>query len=191
MSDENDMDLEEQIIRKAEKNRRIARHMANMGDIVEDKIRQAMAEGKFDNLEGSGKPIVFDENPYIPDEMRMAFKILKDNNFAPYWVELGKEIDDDLEKLDRQLENFLVYCQVFWSSKQSATTIQFFERKKERFYQEQWRYLNVINRKIVDYNLQCPTFRLGRAGLNIEAEKNKMLDAVETAIAELQKHYRK
>lgn len=175
--------LEEQIIIKAQQSRRVARYMGNMDDIVEEKIRQAIENGEFDNLAGTGKPLKFDENPYVPDEMKMAFKILKDNHFAPAWVELGKEIDADEEAMALALEKFLTYCEVFWSQKQSAAAIAHFDKRREKFIKDQAQQLRLISRKIIDYNLQCPTFRLGRPGLDIEKEQQKIVAAIDERIA--------
>jgi hypothetical protein len=60
--------------------------------IAENKIREAIAEGKFDNLPGAGTPLDFDEYFSTPEELRMAYSILKNANCAPAEVELLKEI---------------------------------------------------------------------------------------------------
>lgn len=68
---------------------------------VEEQVRKAIEAGEFDNLPGKGKPI--DLKPYFetPEDLRMAYSILKSNNFAPVEVELLKEI----EALKRRLES--------------------------------------------------------------------------------------
>ena len=43
-----------------------------MRRIAEGKIQEAIEEGKFDNLPGKGKPIVFDEDPLTPPHLRMV-----------------------------------------------------------------------------------------------------------------------
>jgi hypothetical protein len=59
--------------------------------IVEERIRQAQKKGDFDNLPGFGKPLKFeDEN--IPEDLRMAYKILKNANCVPPEIEIKKEI---------------------------------------------------------------------------------------------------
>jgi hypothetical protein len=59
--------------------------------IVEDRIREAMAEGKFDNLAKTGQPIDLEEYFKTPDDLRMAYSILKSAGCAPVEVELMKE----------------------------------------------------------------------------------------------------
>lgn len=54
-------------------------HLVRQHDLVGVMIAQAMEREEFDNLEGTGKPLNLDENPYVQDEMHMAYKILKEN----------------------------------------------------------------------------------------------------------------
>jgi len=60
--------------------------------IVEERILKAQKKGEFENLPGSGKPLVFDNNFFVPEELRLAFKILKNADCIPPEVELKKEI---------------------------------------------------------------------------------------------------
>jgi hypothetical protein len=60
--------------------------------IVEERILKAQKKGEFENLPGSGKPLVFADNFYVPEELRLAFKILKNADCIPPEVELKKEI---------------------------------------------------------------------------------------------------
>lgn len=59
---------------------------------VEEQVRRAIEAGEFDNLPGKGKPI--DLRPYFetPEDLRMAYSVLKSNNFVPEEVELLREI---------------------------------------------------------------------------------------------------
>jgi len=59
--------------------------------IVEDKIKRARKRGAFKNLPGSGKPLSLDK-AIVPEDCRMAYKILKNADFVPPEVEMLKEI---------------------------------------------------------------------------------------------------
>ena len=61
--------------------------------IAERKIREAMEEGAFDQLEGEGRPLDLDENPFEDPSLRMAHRILRNNGFAPEWIEEWKDIE--------------------------------------------------------------------------------------------------
>ncbi|MGD2099886.1 MAG: DUF1992 domain-containing protein [Desulfobacterales bacterium] len=60
--------------------------------IVEERIRKAQKKGEFDNLEGSGEPLSLLNDQAVPEEMRLAYKILKNADCLPPEVELKKEI---------------------------------------------------------------------------------------------------
>jgi len=59
--------------------------------IIEERIRKAQEEGEFENLPGSGKPLSMDK-PNVPEELRLAYKILKNAECLPPEIELKKEI---------------------------------------------------------------------------------------------------
>ncbi|MEW5735117.1 MAG: DUF1992 domain-containing protein [Thermodesulfobacteriota bacterium] len=59
--------------------------------IVEQRIVEAQKRGDFKNLPGAGKPLTF-EDDNIPEELRLAYKILKHAGCLPPEVELRKEI---------------------------------------------------------------------------------------------------
>ncbi|MEA1960060.1 MAG: DUF1992 domain-containing protein [Bacillota bacterium] len=179
-----DKSLEEEIKIKARENRKIARYMSSTQDLVEEQIRKAQAKGAFNHLEGEGTPLDLEENPYVPAELRMAFKILKDNNFAPYWIELGKDIDSDWNRIADEVHKFKRYCHIFWIEKPGAIARRRFNKKKEMFYYEKRLELEKIEKKIIDYNLHCPTFRLGRPGISVEDEMQTLIAGVEKEIHE-------
>jgi len=177
--------LDEEIKIAAQKARKLARYMSSTEDLVESQIEKARQRGDFDNLKGAGKPVSLEENPFEPVEMRMAFKILKDNDFAPYWIELGKEIDNDLSRFWKEVEHFKQYTKIFYQDRHNRPANQRYEKKKAHFYFEQRLLLEKINKKILDYNLHCPTFRLGRGSLIVDNEMYKVISQVEELIAEM------
>lgn len=60
--------------------------------IAEEKIREAMARGEFDNLPGAGKPLALEDDSLVPEDLRVAYKILKNAGCLPPEIELRKEI---------------------------------------------------------------------------------------------------
>ena len=60
--------------------------------IVEERIRAAQRRGDFENLEGSGKPLTLEHDANVPEELRLAYKILKNADMVPPEIELRKEI---------------------------------------------------------------------------------------------------
>jgi len=60
--------------------------------IAERKIQEAMEEGLFDDLPGKGKPLEFEEETWVPEDLRVAYRILKNAGYIPSELELRKEI---------------------------------------------------------------------------------------------------
>jgi hypothetical protein len=60
--------------------------------IAENRIREAIAQGEFENLPGVGKPQNLEDYFSTPEDLRMAFSILKNANCAPVEIELLNEV---------------------------------------------------------------------------------------------------
>jgi hypothetical protein len=71
-----------------------------MTDSTDDLIRRAIGDGT--NLPNAGKKLDLDD-PYTPDELKIAHKFLKDNDLAPSWINEGKGLDADREQLLRRI----------------------------------------------------------------------------------------
>lgn len=66
--------------------------MLGFDKIVEQRIRAAQKNGDFENLDGAGKPLRFDAGGNIPEDLRLAYKILKNADMTPPEIEMKKEI---------------------------------------------------------------------------------------------------
>lgn len=60
--------------------------------IVEERIKKAQYKGTFDDLPGAGKPLDFSDDSHIPEDLRLAYKILKNADCLPPEIEIKKEI---------------------------------------------------------------------------------------------------
>ena len=69
--------------------------------IVEERIRRAFERGEFDDLSGAGEPLTLQEDNNIPEELRLAYKILKNAECLPPEIELRKEIERTEDLLAR------------------------------------------------------------------------------------------
>jgi hypothetical protein len=67
--------------------------------LAEERIRDAIQRGEFDNLPGRGKPLNLEDERHIPDDLRLAYKILKNAGCLPPELELKKEISKAEELL--------------------------------------------------------------------------------------------
>ena len=61
--------------------------------LAERRIEEAIARGEFDELPGAGRPLELDDvDPLLPEELRLAYRILKNAGFSP------AEIDESAER---------------------------------------------------------------------------------------------
>ncbi len=67
--------------------------------IAERKIREAMEEGAFDHLEGTGKPLDLREDPFEDPALRMAHRLMKNNGITPAWMAEAREIEAEARRL--------------------------------------------------------------------------------------------
>ncbi len=70
--------------------------------VAEDKIKTSMKNGDFDDLPGKGKPQRLEDLSMIPEDLRIAYKVLKNSGYLPEEAELQKELFS--------LEELLKYC---------------------------------------------------------------------------------
>jgi len=65
---------------------------AGFAAISERRIVEAMQQGDFDNLEGAGKKLVFEDDSMVPEDLRMAYKIMKNAGYLPPEILEEREI---------------------------------------------------------------------------------------------------
>lgn len=101
--------------------------MEGWGELVERQIREAMECGAFRDLPGKGKPLSLEDWSLVPEEMRLAHHVMKNQGFYPDWIEAGQEIEAERARL--------------MASEQGHA------RREE---------IGALNRKIFEYNLRVP-----------------------------------
>lgn len=69
--------------------------------LVERRIAEAIARGEFDDLPGAGKPLALDDDPLVPEEVRVAHRILKNAGFVPPEIEQIAEVDRLIAAIER------------------------------------------------------------------------------------------
>lgn len=78
---------------------------------AERHILDAMAKGEFDNLPGAGSPLVLDDDSGVPQELRVAYRILKNAGYVPAEIQDRKEAVDLQLLLKQVSENSADYIQ--------------------------------------------------------------------------------
>src|SRR5215470_15123104 len=96
---------------------------------ADEKIKEAIAKGEFDNLPGKGRPLDLDAYFATPEHLRMGYSILKSADIIPEEMELLKQIEDLRKSLDSctsQIEKRAI-------QKQLSDRITNFNMRMERY----------------------------------------------------------
>ena len=72
--------------------------------LAEQRILEAQRNGEFDDLAGKGKPLELADYSSLPEDLRMAYHLLKNANVLPPEAELLKDIHI-LEDLLKHIED--------------------------------------------------------------------------------------
>ena len=71
----------------------------SLAKFIEERIREAIEAGEFNNLEGAGKPLDLDAYFNTPEDVRMGYSVLKSAKIVPEEVDRLKEIGDLKERI--------------------------------------------------------------------------------------------
>ncbi|MGQ0601861.1 MAG: J-domain-containing protein [Anaerolineales bacterium] len=146
--------------------------------IIEKILRQAQAEGKFDNLSGQGKPLKLDHENEASEEWA-ANHLLKNQNLRPAWLEEDVAIRDELEGARTRLQRTYRW--------HAAEMIQLSGKSDEKsvrqwaWAEEEWKRVQTefretvkqLNQRIRLLNLKVPSDQLQRIIIDADAELAK------------------
>jgi DnaJ family protein C protein 28 len=127
-------------------------------NVAERKIRQAIADGVFENLPGSGQPISLEEDPFEPADLRMAHRLLRHNGFAPDWIEDQKDLDAAIGILRRNLVRA-------WARHGEPA-----ETRRRRLLEGFRDQFAELNRRILAFNLKAPSVTVQKPLLEADRE---------------------
>jgi hypothetical protein len=69
--------------------------------IVERRIAEALARGEFDDLPGQGRPLEIEDERLVPEELRVAYRLMKNAGYLPDELGLFAELGS-VEQLLRE-----------------------------------------------------------------------------------------
>lgn len=139
------------------------RHVAPTWEsLVDRQIREAMEEGKFDDLPHRGEPLPKDDDAFAGD-WAMAWRMLRNAGAAPPWIEADKEVRELLAQREAILR------------RAEAGPVSSFASRRDRADLE--RLVVAINGAVTRLNAEAPTDRQHRAPLSLPDELAR-LDAV-------------
>jgi len=78
--------------------------MLTLDLLAEQHIREAQARGEFDGLPGTGAPLTLGDDALVPEELRVAYRMLKNAGYVPPELEAHCELRE-LEQMLQAVED--------------------------------------------------------------------------------------
>ncbi len=146
-----------------EKESREEEPLKKWDSLVEQRIREAMDRGDFDDLPGKGKPLDLSWNPFADPSLEPAWRLLQNAGFSLDWIEEDKEIRRELEEARERLRRAWALS-LEWGDDGGAQVA--WENAVSRFREDVER----LNRRIDIHNLKVPSVHFQRLRIRVEEE---------------------
>jgi hypothetical protein len=146
--------------------------------LAEHQIREAIKAGEFDNLPGMGQSVSVNDNPFVPEDWRLAFKVLENAGVVPDWITLAQEIEADTATWRRMADEHFALLRARLAAvastpgairrlREEVANLKAIHRRATERHAIQ---LQDINRKIRYFNATVPLDSLLRATYDQDAE---------------------
>lgn len=153
------------------------RSLEEWEDLVEQRIQEAMRRGEFDNLSVKGKPLDFEENPFLDPSEALAHRLLAQQGFTLQWIEERKAIEGEIAafraRLRRAWHWYMRSLEVL-NAREDTPQVQaeraWTEARWQEYIKEFEAVVGEINRRIDTYNLMVPLVRFQMFRLRMDEE---------------------
>ena len=141
-------------------------------DLISEQLDEAASKGAFDNLPGSGRPLRLNENPNEPSDMRMANKLLKDNDLTPAWIGDRKALLAEIEALRTSIQRqWTLMCARAAAPGTDAEALASSWNRTLRDWENE---VADLNRSIADLNIVLPLWRMELHRLLLDEELDRV-----------------
>ena len=157
-------------------------HLSKWDTLVEERIRKLIGDGDMSWHPKAGQPLEFEDEENIPEDLRLTYKIMKDNEAVPPWMSLGFTLRD---KHDKILKRVKQYARDYVLRRNKALQMGSFilHREADERWKKAIRQLKVdianYNAELLNYNLQVPPSIGQMIPLDADALIAKTLEASE------------
>ncbi|WP_053361582.1 DnaJ family domain-containing protein [Bacillus sp. FJAT-27251] len=112
--------------------------------VSEEKIKKAYKDGELERLPGYGKPLMLDDVSGIPEDLRMAYRLMKNAGYAPEENALRQEVmtienlirncqdPEEIEGLNRKLSEKLLRYNGLMSKRGAHTNSAVFKNYRKK-----------------------------------------------------------
>lgn len=133
--------------------------MRHWESLVDRLLKDAIGNGDISHLPGAGKPLNLDDDTYTPDDMRIAYKMMQENDVAPEWMMLGKTLQTKEDKFTIQI-NIRTdrYLRDLKKARRRGLLQKEIEIEEgwERYLDDFQKNISKYNKEVLLYNLKVP-----------------------------------
>ena len=140
-----------------------------MDRIADRIIAEAVEQGKFDNLDGKGRPLSLDEDPLTPPHLRLGNRILRNANVLPDWVQMDVDIRASRAECERILAAFAKNYDLMRAGSESRRFAEWYARNRRVYLTA----LKSHNQAILKYNLAAPNSPTVHIPFNVREETDR------------------
>ncbi len=154
------------------------RSLEEWEDLIEQRIQEAMRRGEFDDLSWKGKPLRFEENPFLDPSEALAHRLLAGQGFTLQWIEERKAIEAEVAALRQRVRRawhwYMRSLEVLNHRDPEDPAVQeeraWTEARWQRYLAEFEEAIAALNRRIDTYNLTVPLIRFQMFRLRLQDE---------------------
>lgn len=127
--------------------------------IVDERVRKIIGDGNMSGHPGAGQPLRLESDEHVPEDQRMAYKLMKQEDAVPAWMALSYTLRDKHEKISQRV---VQYARDYVRRRHEALLAGSFVREQQ--VQDRWldacrrlrEDVTRYNSELLDYNLQVP-----------------------------------
>lgn len=134
-------------------------HLSKWEAIVDERIRKLIGDGNMSWHPKAGQPLELEDDEHVPEDQRLANKIMKDNDAIPPWMALGFTLRDKHSKITKRIKQ---YARDYVARREYAIKAGSFilHREADERWHKATRQLSTdiasYNAELLNYNLQVP-----------------------------------
>lgn len=127
---------------------------------LERQIRSIIGDGNVAHLPNAGRKFDWSkESPHTPEDLRLAYKIMRDADVVPEWMALGQELEQQraaIERLARRAHQDYLARRAEADQRGSFLLQREAEARREAAIQRLADQIVDYNRRLLTYNLTRP-----------------------------------
>ncbi|MEA2574445.1 MAG: DnaJ subfamily er 28 [Chloroflexia bacterium] len=155
--------------------------LAKLDRIAERRIQEGIEAGAFSNLEGEGKPLQIEDNPFVPKELRAAFKVLENSGYAPDWMTVAQEIDADLATIRQRADDHFAFLKARlaqigsdpYAVKRLRMEVDRLKAQHQRASAQHSAAIVELNKRIALFNQMVPISSILKVPISLELEMER------------------